>query len=182
MEVCLLTSQLWKGCSQMKAQVVSFRCVLKTKFGRIISSTFNQDVVTAVPLDGGQHVLSGLAEGLQNLKKGDRRSIFVPAQRAYGFYEPSKVITQRRDDFPTDQGLKIGSEVELVSKTGARDIFRVTEILDDVITLDGNHPLAGQDLVFEIEATEARDAMPEDVGEASAFAAERPSEAAQLLH
>jgi FKBP-type peptidyl-prolyl cis-trans isomerase SlyD len=165
----------------MKAQVVSFRCVLKTKFGRIISSTFNQDVVTAVPLDGEKQVLSGLAEGLQNLKKGDRRSIFVPAQRAYGFYEPSKVITQRRDDFPLDQLLNVGSEVELISESGTRNVFRVTEIIDDVITLDGNHPLAGQDLVFEIEATDARDAMPEDVGEARSSTAERPPEK-QLLH
>ena len=79
----------------MKAQIVSFRCVLRNKFGKIISSTYNQEVITCEPAKG---MLQGLAQGLQDLKKGETRRITLPAAEAYGFYDPSLLLEWSRDD------------------------------------------------------------------------------------
>lgn len=150
----------------MKAQVVSFHCILKNKLGQVLSSTFNNEVITQPGVGNGQ-ILKGLVDGLQNIKKGERRLINVSAEQAYGFYDPGKVIHCRRDEVPRGSSLKIGDQVLMKSDDdGTRLSLRVASMDPEWVTLDGNHPLAGQDLVFEIEATQARDAtleeMPQD--------------------
>jgi FKBP-type peptidyl-prolyl cis-trans isomerase SlyD len=144
----------------MKAQVVSFRCTVKNQFGQVISSTFNQDVVTAHS-EQGQHFLVGLAEGLRDLRTGEHRKIAVSAERAYGFYDPEKVIVCPVDCFE-GQALKVGQSLTCMFR-GHPTEFRLTSIQDEEVTLDANHPLAGQDLVFEIEAVSAREALPEEI-------------------
>ncbi len=139
----------------MKAQVISFRCVLKNMFGRILSSTVNCDIVNQVH---GSGLLSALAEGLQDLRAGERRSISLRADQAYGFYDPKKSFTRTREELRGADGLKIGDLVKMQDSS-----YRVVEIMGDTITFDGNHPFAGQDLVFEIEALMAREATPDDL-------------------
>jgi FKBP-type peptidyl-prolyl cis-trans isomerase SlyD len=148
----------------MGIQIVSFRCILKNKLGRVISSTVNTDVITHAA--GADSMLRGLAEGLRDLKKGEKRSISLAAPEAYGYYDPKKVTYRSRDEIPDGGTLRMGDQVILESKTGERSILLVTQIEDDQVTLDGNHPLAGQDLVFEIEAIDARDATPEEIADA----------------
>jgi FKBP-type peptidyl-prolyl cis-trans isomerase SlyD len=143
----------------MKAQVVYFHCVLKTKLGKIISSTFNHEVITQA--GGSELILRALADGLQGLKKGEKRSIQVRADQAYGYYDPRKVMEFGRDEVPN--GLRPGEEVVLRDESGEDFNLRVVRISGDTVTMDGNHPLAGQDLVFDIEATDARDATAEEL-------------------
>jgi FKBP-type peptidyl-prolyl cis-trans isomerase SlyD len=151
-----------------KAQIVSFHCVLKDKIGNIISSTFNHDVITRLEdHDGSEDFLKGLAEGLQDLKKGERRRIFLPADQAYGFYDPRLVVELPRRIFERGKAIQIGHEVQTLSQAGDLRFFKVVAATSDMLTLDGNHPLAGQDLIFEIEATDARDASIEELEEAS---------------
>jgi FKBP-type peptidyl-prolyl cis-trans isomerase SlyD len=142
---------------------VSFHCVLKNKFGRVLSSTFNQDVITQP--GGHEPILTGLAEGLQNLVKGEHRSIALSAERAYGFYDPSKVIECDREDIPDGRRLRKGDEIRLPIEDGDAMNLRVVGIRGDRLVLDGNHPLAGQDLIFEIVATAARDATYDEIQE-----------------
>jgi FKBP-type peptidyl-prolyl cis-trans isomerase SlyD len=146
----------------MKAQIVSFNCTVKNKFGKIISSTFNHDILT-----GGSNLeadqLVALSKGLENLKAGEKRSISLGAAQAYGFYDPEMVLTMSRNDLPkvekdTKDKIPIALNVD-----GRKKLFRIIDMTSDTITLDGNHPLAGQDLVFEIEAISVRDAMPDEV-------------------
>lgn len=141
----------------MKAQVVSFRCTLKNKLGRVIGQSFARDVHTHVPSESAP--LRGLAEGLQDLKGGEKRRIVVSADRAYGFYDPAKVRVVSRESFD-GQPMRVGENV-MVEGDPAR--YRVTHLKGDEITLDANHPLAGQDLIFEIETLQVRDALPEEV-------------------
>jgi FKBP-type peptidyl-prolyl cis-trans isomerase SlyD len=148
----------------MKPQVISFHCILKNKFGKVISSTFNNDVITQP--GGDETVLLGLVEGLQNLVKGEKRKITLGAEKAYGFYDPSKVIECDREEVPRGKFLRQGDEVTVQSRDGEKMKLRVTGIHGNHLTLDGNHPLAGQDLIFEIEATEARDATAEELQDA----------------
>lgn len=156
----------------MNAQVISFNCVLKTKSGRTISSTFNRDILNITL--GEEGLLNGLVKGMENLKVGEHRSISLSAEQAYGLYDPKKVILFPRRKLPGDA--KIGSVVSIRGKSGKVRVYKVLDMGDSFVQLDGNHPLAGQDLVFEIEALKVRKATKDEVEEAL-----RPL-GAQVLH
>ena len=147
----------------MQPQIVSFKCLLKNITGQLISTSFNRDVLTSPSGEGAP--LEGLAQALHGLKKGERRSIHLKAQEAYGFYDPSKVILFPRKRIPDHNHLRCGQVVSILSKKGKLRTYRVLQIHGDLVSLDENHPLAGQDLIFEIEAVEARDATSEEVAE-----------------
>ena len=147
----------------MKAQIVSFHCVLTDKIGKILSSTFNQNVITYVK-DKGE-LLQGLAEGLQNLQRGEKRQIILSAAQAYGFYDPNLVVEVLRRELPHGGALRIGDQVLSQSNGKEFKVFRVTETLGNLVTLDGNHPLAGQDLIFDVEGVEIRDATSQEVND-----------------
>jgi FKBP-type peptidyl-prolyl cis-trans isomerase SlyD len=155
----------------MRAQIISFHCVLRSRTGDLISSTFNHEVLTVA--EGEEPaMLPGLAEGLQNLKTGEKRQIRLTADRAYGFYDPKLVTECPRDELARGAALQMGDEVKGKIHTGRNQVYRVIGVSRHAVTLDGNHPLAGQDLVFDIEATEARDATQEDLAEGLVSACE----------
>jgi FKBP-type peptidyl-prolyl cis-trans isomerase SlyD len=145
----------------MKAQIVSFHCTVKNKFGKVISSTFNHDILTGGSFQDAQ--LAALSKGLENLKAGEKRQISLDAAQAYGFYDPDMVLTMPRQDFPKMKKEKKNLNPIALNVDGKKKLFRVIDINSETVTLDGNHPLAGQDLVFEIEAISVRDAMPDEV-------------------
>jgi FKBP-type peptidyl-prolyl cis-trans isomerase SlyD len=174
----------------MKARVISFNCVLRDSLGKIISSSFNHDVLTQSQnaASGGEaeasirpktsqfdfhEPLQGLVDGLQGLKEGERRKIFVTAERAYGFYDPELVMRVPRKKFPKGEALEVGFQVMTQSDDGESRVFRVIESDATSVTLDGNHPLAGQDLCFDIEAVAARDATDEELASARPIPNER---------
>lgn len=146
----------------MRAQVISFNCVLKNKAGQLISSTYNREVLTLSEREPGGF-LSGLNKNLQNLKKGEKRIIAVAAEEAYGLYDPQKVILFPRKKLPNTA--RKGDLINIVSKTGVQRSYRVLELHSDFASLDSNHPLAGQDLIFEIETLEARNATRQEIDE-----------------
>lgn len=157
----------------MSIQVISFNCILKNKAGQLISSTFNRDVL-ASPTSSEDAMLAGLSKGLQNLKKGEKRLIELRAEEAYGLYNPQKVILYPRKKLP--QQIRIGGFVSITGKSGQVRSYKVLELHDNMVSLDGNHPLAGQDLIFEIEALEAREATLEEISKST------NSMAIQVLH
>lgn len=151
----------------IEVQIVSFHCVLKDKLGKVISSTFNRDVLTS-PITSAEDKLPGLSKGLQNLKKGERREIVLTAGEAYGFYDTSKVLELSRADLRGAKELKMGEKVMYAGKEKEARMYRVISLSKDHVTLDANHPLAGQDLVFQIEATEVRKATADEILESKA--------------
>ncbi len=146
----------------MNAQIISFNCLLTNKAGKFISSTFNREVLNSTEVQGAQ--LAGLARGLQNLKKGEKRTINLAAEEAYGLYDPTKVVFFPKKALST-QNVRIGESVTIITKSGAHRSYVVTQIFPDMVGLDGNHPLAGQDLIFEIEALDAREATRAEIDE-----------------
>ena len=150
----------------MNVQIVSFHCVLKDKLGKVISSTFNRDVLTSLEASA-EDKLPGLSKGLQNLKKGERREIVLNAAEAYGFYDIDKVLELNREDLRGANELRMGEKVLYATEGAKSQLYRVINISRDRVTLDANHPLAGQDLVFEIEATEVREATADEIRESN---------------
>lgn len=147
----------------MKIQIISFHCVVRNRVGTVVSSTFNHNVITHV--EGHESLPQNLAKGLQNLRKGEKRQIFLAAEQAYGLYDPELVIEISRRKLSQNDLLRTGHRVITRSPDGKMKVFQVTHILGDRVTLDGNHPLAGQDLIFDIEATDAREATSEELAE-----------------
>ena len=145
----------------MSIQIISFNCILKNKAGQLISSTYNRDVLTTI--DSEKSMLLGLSKGLQNLKIGEKRSIELSAEEAYGFYDPTKVILFPKKKLP--KSLRANDPIVIVSKTGVHRTYKVLQMHADMASLDGNHPLAGQDLIFQIEALEAREATRAEIDE-----------------
>ena len=143
----------------MTAQIISFNCTLKNLAGRLISTTFNKDVLTSINDD--RAMLLGLAKGLQDLKKGDKRKIQLRAEEAFGFYDPKKIILYPRNKL--SKTIKVGETVKIIGKSGVTRSYNVAILHADMVSLDSNHPLAGQDLIFEIEALEARAATSAEV-------------------
>jgi FKBP-type peptidyl-prolyl cis-trans isomerase SlyD len=158
----------------VSTQVICFKCVLRDKYGNLISSSVNRNVLTSLPGEVG--LLSGLAKGLQDLSKGEKRSIALSAEQAYGFYDTKKVILFPRKKISNPSHLRVGQMVSVVGKSGEVRSYKVLQLHGEMISLDGNHPLAGQDLVFEIEALDARAATTDEIFEAQNLVA------AQLLH
>ena len=138
----------------MSVQVISFNCHLRTKTGKTISHSINRDVLTAA--EDTPLFLKGLSKHLAGLTKGEKRTIYLAAEDAYGFYDPQKVILYPRKKLPRD--IRVGSRIQLVGKSGKVQSYTTLQIFGELVSLDGNHPLAGQDLIFEIETLEVRDA------------------------
>ncbi len=149
-------------------QIVSFKCVLKTKLGELISSSFNREVVTH-GLEEDSDRLPALIHGLKNLQMGEKRLIAIPAAEAYGLYDKDLVVEVSRKKLSSKAQIEIGQEVIVETQNGDHKPFRVIGFTGLRVTLDGNHPLAGQDLVFDIEATEVRDATVEEVTREQGF-------------
>ena len=150
----------------MRVQVVSFHCVLKNNLGQFISSSFNQEVTTSSFSEVQDFALPGLVKALKELKKGKKKKIYVPAGEAYGFYQPDLNVIVARSKLSQGKTLKVGDNC-MGTQEGVEGFinYRVVGAEKNFLTLDGNHPLAGQDLVFEVEVTESRSVNEEPVME-----------------
>ncbi len=150
----------------MKAQIISFHCVLKNGLGQIINTSFARDVITHA--SGVPAVIPGLPAGLNDVKPGERRTIAVRAHEAFGMYDPALTRQASRKSLAPAGSLALGDRVHLPDSFGDTRLYRITKIIGDLIYLDANHPLAGQDLTFDVHVVDARDASPEELLESSA--------------
>ncbi len=147
----------------MKTQVISFQCVLKNKLGRVLSTSLQSDVINTIEHSGE---LKDLALGLQDVFPGEKRRIEIKAEQAYGFYKPELCSDLPRSELSRGSLLKVGDSFPMYSpEKNTSLVFRVIAATDETITVDGNHPLAGQDLLFDVEILEARELREEDEGD-----------------
>ena len=151
----------------MKVQIVSFHCILKNKFGKILSSSINHDVLTGPSHAPDTEQLLALAKGLVNLTTGEKRSITLSAGEAYGFYDPKKVFKMPMQVFNQHSDSKHVEAPVTLNVDGKSHTYRIIEMNSEHVTLDGNHPFAGQDLIFEIETIAARDATDEEISDSA---------------
>lgn len=113
-------------------------------------------------LEGAGQIIPGLEKEIIGMAVGEKTNVTIPAADAYGNKNNELVITVQRSQFPEGAELNIG-DVFQVNQDQGMPPFAVVEINGDDITLDGNHPLSGQDLTFDIEITEVREATEEEV-------------------
>jgi FKBP-type peptidyl-prolyl cis-trans isomerase SlyD len=148
----------------MKPQVISFHYNLTDKTGKPIESSRKGEPL--ICLEGAGQILPGLEQALSTLKKGEKKTVNLAAVEAYGEHDAKLIIKVPKDQLPPADGggeLKKGFQFQSETPEGHLQIFTVTEVQGSQVTLDGNHPLAGQDLTFDVEVMERRDATEEEL-------------------
>jgi FKBP-type peptidyl-prolyl cis-trans isomerase 2 len=85
---------------------------------------------------------------------GDKKTVNIPFDQAYGPRNSEMLVEFPKDRFPKDMELEVGLSLMMTDGSGQQFPVVVTEVKEDVVVLDANHPLAGQDLVFDIELVE----------------------------
>ena len=95
-----------------------------------------------------------IEDGLVGMAPGDKKSVTIPAEDAFGEYDESKVFTVPRSDIPDDIQPEIGDEMVLTGEDDEEIGVTVTGLSEEGSTFDANHPLAGEDLTFDITLLE----------------------------
>ncbi len=109
---------------------------------------------TREPLEftlGSGMVIPGFDAAVTGLSPGESVTQTIPSGEAYGPYQEEMVATIDRENIPADFELEVGQRLQMQVPNGEAMAVTVTDVQGDTITLDGNHPLAGQDLTFELE-------------------------------
>ncbi len=106
---------------------------------------------------GEGNVIKGFDDGVMGMQVGDKRSINIPVEDAYGEKNPEMIIEFPKDRFPPDLNPEPGLTLTMSDGSGQRFNVVVVEVKPDSVVLDANHPLAGEDLQFDIELMEIKE-------------------------
>ncbi len=143
----------------MSRSVVSFHYTLRNHEGQLLDASIGGEPI--LYLEGGGQIIDGLEEALAGLPAGTKRVIMVAAEKAYGKRDPELIRKVARNRLPVEK-LNIG---DMFQTDGDRQaaIVTVVGIEGEEVTLDGNHPLAGQDLIFDVEVLSVREARQDEL-------------------
>lgn len=103
---------------------------------------------------GSGQVIKGFDQGVMGMQVGDKRTVEISVQDAYGAKQDEMIIEFPRNQFPPDMKPEAGMQLMMNNGAGQSFPVTVTEVKEESVILDANHPLAGQDLIFDIELVE----------------------------
>jgi peptidylprolyl isomerase len=103
---------------------------------------------------GEGRVIPGFENAVLGMKTGESTKVEIASDQAYGKYDVNLLIEVDRKTIPANIDLKPNIMLESVQSDGRKIPVKVVKVTDDKVTVDANHPLAGEDLVFEIELVE----------------------------
>lgn len=142
-----------------ETRVIAFGYVLKNAQGDLIdSSEPNQPLPF---LEGKQQIIPALEAELVKMSEGDKKQVSLAAKDAYGDFRQDMIMEVPKEEL-AHLKLDVGSHLQLQLQNQVK-IVKVTKIGDTHVTLDGNHPLAGVDLVFDVEVMLIRQATEEEI-------------------
>jgi len=143
------------GCAPKQAETGDTVIVHYT--GRLqngeIFDTSAEDEPLEFTLGQGQ-MITGFEQAVLGMQVGDNKTVTIPVAEAYGPRRDDLILEVRRDELPDDLKPDVGMLLQSNQPDGSVIIFTITEVSDSMIKVDGNHPLAGQELTFDIELVE----------------------------
>ena len=109
---------------------------------------------------GSGMVIKGFDDGVTGMKVGDKKTINISAEDAYGPLNPDMMMDFPKERFPADMQMEIGMQLMMSDPSGQQFQVTINEIKEDFIILNGNHPLAGEELIFDLELVEITGSKP----------------------
>jgi peptidylprolyl isomerase len=103
---------------------------------------------------GAGQVIPGFDAAIQQMDVGARKTITIPSDQAYGEVRQEMIALIPHEQFPEGLNPEVGQTLQLRTPEGALPV-RVTDVKDNGVVIDGNHPLAGEDLTFELTLVDA---------------------------
>ncbi|MBT8330982.1 MAG: peptidylprolyl isomerase [Deltaproteobacteria bacterium] len=135
--------------------LVSVHYTGKLNDGEVFDSTKDRD-----PLEftlGKEELLAGFENGVVGMKPGESRSVTLEPENAFGDRREDLLLKLPMKEIPQNITPSVGLQLKLSNASGNDMTVVVTEVGEDSVTLDGNHPLSGQTVVFDIELLEIKE-------------------------
>ncbi|AMD01746.1 peptidylprolyl isomerase [Halomonas sp. M5N1S17] len=140
--------------------VVAFHYTLTNDAGEVLDSSEGREPLTY--LHGAGNIIPGLEKGLEGRESGEKLNVTVAPEEGYGEVQPQLVQEVPRDAFQGVEAVEPGMQFQAQTQGGPL-MVTVTKIEGDTVTVDGNHPLAGQKLNFDVEIADVREASQEEI-------------------
>jgi FKBP-type peptidyl-prolyl cis-trans isomerase SlyD len=140
--------------------VVSIHYTLRDETGEVLDASEGRE-----PLDyihGSGQIIPGLESALEGKSKGEELAVVIEPENGYGTRDESLVHEVPKSEFETPDEIEVGMQFR-VGDEGGTLVMVVAGVGDDVVTLDGNHPLAGVTLSFDISIADVREATEEEI-------------------
>ena len=121
--------------------------------GRLTDGTVFDSTAEKKPLSlilGKKEVIEGFEEALFGMVMGEHKTITIPAEKGYGATRPELIETIKRSELPKDVEYIVGAQIEITNDDDSVYYVMVIDANDEEVTFDGNHPLAGKELIFDI--------------------------------
>lgn len=125
--------------------------------GRLTDGTTFDSSEGREPLEfevGSGSVIAGFDQGIEGMSIGEKKTINIPVEQAYGPKDPGMIVEFPITNFPPDMKPEIGMHLNMTNGSGQVIPVVITGVEAETVILDANHPLAGQDLIFDIELVE----------------------------
>ncbi len=152
----LLVVMLVTGCSSVV--LTKTGDTVKVHYtGTLEDGTVFDTSVEREPLEftlGQGQLIPGFEQGVIGMKVGESKTINIPADQAYGPHHDDLIQVIERSQLSEDLEPKVGQQLQMRGPDGRTIIVTITDVSETTITIDTNHPLAGQNLTFEIELVE----------------------------
>ena len=148
--------------------VASFHYTLTDNTGKVLDSSEGHEPLSY--LHGAGNIIPGLEKALLGKTTGDKLNVSVAAAEAYGERDDSMIQQLDASMFSGIDKIEVGMEFHAETEHGLQ-VVTVTNVEGEQVTIDGNHPLAGVDLNFDVEVTEVREATEDELSHGHAHGA-----------
>jgi peptidylprolyl isomerase len=125
--------------------------------GRLTDGTTFDTSLERDPLEftlGKGELIAGFEQAVLGMAAGESKTTTIPAAQAYGPHHAERVIDIERHHLPSDLQPELGQQLQMTRPDGTTLNVIITTVTETQVTLDANHPLAGQDLIFDITLVE----------------------------
>ena len=125
--------------------------------GKLDDGTVFDTSVDGEPLEftiGEGQLISDFEQAIVGMSQGESKTVQIPSDRAYGPHLEEMVMVVDRTEFPENLDPKVDQRLQVRQSDGQVFTVTVTDVSESKVTLDGNHPLAGKELTFDIQLTE----------------------------
>lgn len=120
--------------------------------GEVFDSSLERDPLQFTV--GGGQMIKGFDEAVNGMEVKEKKTITIPSEEAYGTRNEDLIQEVSKAELPADMKPEVGQTLVATNEAGQQTHVLVAEVADEHIKIDANHPLAGKDLIFEIELVE----------------------------